>query len=74
MLERDPTLNAEEIKNVLTQTARADEFTGSVPNNSWGYGKLDVAAAVQAVATPTPQVSFPGDSNCDHTLRPTATP
>jgi len=69
MFERNPNLTAATIKDVLRQTARADAFTGSVPNDAWGYGKLDVAAALEAVPgpspTPTPIVSFPGDANCD---------
>lgn len=65
LLERNPQLDAEELKTILISTARSDDFTGTVPNDQWGHGKMDVAAAVQAVATPTPVVSFPGDSNCD---------
>ena len=34
------------IKARLQQTARVDAFTGSVPNKTWGSGKLDVAAAL----------------------------
>jgi hypothetical protein len=34
------------IKQRLRSTARADAFTGATPNATWGYGKLDVAAAV----------------------------
>ncbi len=33
------------IKSRLRATARADAFTGAVPNDVWGYGKLDVQAA-----------------------------
>ena len=33
------------IKNRLRATSRSDAFTGSVPNNVWGYGKLDIQAA-----------------------------
>jgi subtilisin family serine protease len=33
------------IKSRLRSTARADAFTGAVPNAVWGHGKLDVQAA-----------------------------
>jgi hypothetical protein len=33
------------IKARLRATAHADAFTGSVPNDVWGYGKLDAEAA-----------------------------
>jgi len=52
MLQADPALDAAEIKDILQQTARQDEFTGAVPNNEWGYGKVDAFAAV-AVALGT---------------------
>jgi hypothetical protein len=47
LLGAKPTLTASEVKSYLTSTARSDAFTGSVPNSTWGYGKID---AYQAVA------------------------
>ncbi|HHR84995.1 MAG TPA: hypothetical protein ENL23_01450, partial [Candidatus Acetothermia bacterium] len=49
MLSEDPQLTASEIKATLTGTAMQDTFTGSVPNASWGWGKLNVYEAVAAV-------------------------
>ncbi|MEL7160124.1 MAG: S8 family peptidase, partial [Bacteroidota bacterium] len=49
MLERDPTLSPAEILDILQQTARSDGFTGTVPNNTWGHGKLDAMAALNEV-------------------------
>ena len=46
MLQENPALDAAAVKTILHQSARADSFTGSVPNNTWGYGKLDANAAV----------------------------
>lgn len=46
MLEADPSLDAGQVKDILQQTARQDAFTGTVPNNAWGYGKIDALAAV----------------------------
>lgn len=50
MLELKPDLTPQEIKEILQQTARQDSNTGTTPNNTWGYGKLDALAAVQAVS------------------------
>lgn len=47
LLEAAPSLDAAEIRDLLTSTARGDSFTGARPNQEWGYGKLDVFAAVQ---------------------------
>lgn len=55
MLQADPALNQLQIKDCLRRTARADAFTGAVPNTVWGAGKLDVAAAF-ACSSPGPTV------------------
>jgi minor extracellular serine protease Vpr len=53
MLQKNPTLDAAQIKNILIKTAkRNDKFTGTVPNPEWGYGKLNPSAAL--AATPYP--------------------
>jgi subtilisin family serine protease len=44
MFQKRPTLTAGEIKTLLQRNATQDSFTGAVPNLSWGYGKLDLAA------------------------------
>ena len=46
MLQVNPRLDASAARRILRATARSDGFTGAVPNASWGYGKLDVNAAV----------------------------
>ncbi|MCS7210420.1 MAG: S8/S53 family peptidase, partial [Chloroherpetonaceae bacterium] len=55
MLAVNPTLTWEQVRTVLQQTANVDAFTGSVPNNTWGAGKLDaleaVARTVQSAST-----------------------
>lgn len=48
MLERNPKLTADQVREILHATAVADEYTGEVPNPDWGYGKLDIVAAVEA--------------------------
>ena len=47
MLEVNPNLRPSEIKSILQSSSRQDGFTGSVPNNSWGYGKLDAEEAIE---------------------------
>ncbi len=49
MLQKNPQLDAPTVKQILQQSARGDSFTGSVPNPTWGYGKLDATAALDLV-------------------------
>jgi subtilisin family serine protease len=44
MLERNPALTHDEIKNILVANARRDSFTGTTADNTFGAGKLDVLA------------------------------
>jgi len=53
MLEADSSLDATQVKDILQRTARADNFTGTVPNPTWGYGKVDAYAALTEVINPT---------------------
>lgn len=50
LLELDPTLDLQTLRQILRDTATTDSHTGAVPNTEWGYGKLDLFAAAQAVA------------------------
>lgn len=47
MLEANPNLTPEEIKTILKETARTDNYTGECPNAVWGYGKVDAYSAVK---------------------------
>ena len=55
MFAVDPDLTSAEIRSVLTFTAVRDSHTGAVPNSLWGWGKLDVAAAVREVTASGPE-------------------
>lgn len=46
LLQAQPYLSASQIRDHLTATAVKDGFTGTTENNTWGYGKMDVKAAV----------------------------
>ncbi|MFQ6132678.1 MAG: S8 family serine peptidase [Armatimonadota bacterium] len=50
MLYRDRGLTPAEALSLLAGSGRTDAYTGSVPNNTWGAGKLDALGA--AGATP----------------------
>ena len=50
MLSRDPSLTGDDIKSILEHTAVADQYTGAVPNNEWGWGKISADTAYAAVA------------------------
>jgi len=55
VLDANPFLSSAQVKNILMETARADQFTGVIlpPGDSrWGMGKVDAYAAVwQALNT-----------------------
>jgi subtilisin family serine protease len=54
MYEKNPALDADAVRQHLTDTARVpDGLTAAdLPNNDFGAGKVDAAAAVGAVPTP----------------------
>jgi subtilisin family serine protease len=47
LLQMKPTLTARQAELILHNTAVADAFTGRTPNRDWGFGKLDVLAALK---------------------------
>ena len=52
MLQANPT-SGSQIKTIIESTARVDGFTGAIPNDLWGHGKLDVDAAVMVLLADT---------------------
>ncbi len=49
MLEIDPSLDPDQIKEMLKELSDTDNFTGNVPNNLWGYGKLNAHKLMTAL-------------------------
>lgn len=48
-LEADPGLTPEEVREILSETAVRDSFTGETENNTWGYGKIDAWQGLKEV-------------------------
>ena len=55
MLEKNPSLDATQIRQILQKTARKGGAIGSVPNATWGWGMIEPGAAIMA----TPRSSAP---------------
>jgi subtilisin family serine protease len=51
VLSLRPSLNCEQVRQILTSTARHDGLAASAPDNAWGSGKLDVEAAIARTRT-----------------------
>ncbi|MGE5313130.1 MAG: S8 family peptidase [Acidobacteriota bacterium] len=58
MFQHTPAATPQQIYDAIEQTGVADTYTGSVPNMTWGHGKLDVNAALQSSALPVELASF----------------
>ncbi len=63
MFQRDNSLTQTKIRDCLTSTARSDTFTGAVPNNTWGYGKLDSKGAFDCKKQYTLTVNIVGNGS-----------
>ena len=73
LLALNPDLDAEQVRGILEQGARADGFTGAVPNSLYGAGKLDVAGSAAALlklvdnvaASTAGDFSWPAEAHSD---------
>lgn len=63
LLAADGSLTPSEVRNILQNTARADTYTGTVPNNKWGYGKVDVTKALATLVC-TSNVDCNASNDC----------
>src|SRR5262249_27614457 len=57
-LEYQPGSSPSKVKLSFEKHARADGFTGTLPNPTWGYGKLDIYGTIDHVA-PTVSLTAP---------------
>lgn len=58
MFQANPNFTQADTERFLTQSAYADEYVGQLPNNRWGFGKLDVLAALEVAITGTASGRF----------------
>ena len=58
MLEADPQLSPSEIKELLNQNADRDNFTGDLPNNVWGFGKVNAHTTLTSMNNPTSNAPY----------------
>lgn len=64
-LEQNPDATFDQVKEAILTHARHDLFTGSVgtlPNQTWGYGKLDLFAMMGGIETDVAEEGTEGDS------------
>jgi subtilisin family serine protease len=81
LLEARASLTPEDVKDIFSRTARRDAFTnktygsqpGSAPSDWWGFGKLDVQAALCGVGSTSGGTAFVSVSPALDTLPQNAT-
>ncbi len=62
LLQLNPALTADQVLQILRESATRDSFTGTTPNPGWGFGKLSAQAAMhlaQTMPMPTPTATPP---------------
>jgi minor extracellular serine protease Vpr len=60
MLQRNRSLDAIQVRDILRLSARRDAFTGPDPNTVWGYGKMDAFNAISLTPELAPEVQISG--------------
>lgn len=60
LMELNPQLSARQARWALQATARADAFTGTLPNATWGAGKLDLDQLLRRVQQFSARIDPPG--------------
>lgn len=57
MLQKNKTLDAEQVRDILKKTANKDGMIGAVPNPAWGNGMINPAKAILTTPLPTAKKS-----------------
>lgn len=64
MLQANPALTAQSIKNIIAETAIEDNFTANLPavgTNRWGHGKINAYGAVKKALQASSVYHFSGE-------------
>ncbi len=67
LLDKYPTATPSQIYAAI-QNSASTSGTGAVPNSTWGYGKLDILAALNNSAVPVQLSSFSASINGDNII------
>ena len=66
-LQAKPDMTLDDVKTLLSQTSRTDEFTTSQPVK-WGYGKIDAAAGINYILGQGASIRTISDMPTSHTI------
>ncbi|MDO8683781.1 MAG: S8 family serine peptidase [Armatimonadota bacterium] len=71
LLQANPNLTAYEVSELISGCASTDTYTGDVPNESWGYGKLNILPAVENAISPAldPLAAIKGGNSDGNVVR-----
>lgn len=58
MFQANPNFTGDDVEGFITQSAYADPFVGTAPNDRWGYGKLDILKAMEIAVNGKASGSF----------------
>lgn len=58
LLQKFGSITPIQAYSAMKNNAASDSYTGSVPNNTWGYGKLNINQALEDAALPVELNSF----------------
>ncbi len=61
--QKEPAATAQNIYDAIVNTAASSAETGALPNNTWGNGKMDVAAALVSEELPVELTAFSASVN-----------
>ena len=60
LLNKLPMMSPQDLYTMIAHTATVDGFTGTVPNTTWGNGKINVSAAYNSITSAPIGTAAPG--------------